>query len=431
MILQNPRVAFRDPLLQGCRIQRNALNQPQVWSGQFAVVFKGVDLQGKAWAIRAFTTASRDRRKLYDCIGAHLNSRKLRCLVDFDYREAAIRSAGDGKWYPLVVMDWVEGVTLFTWLQAKCRAGKGASIAKAGRHWLALVDELARANIAHGDLQHANVLVTPQGRLKLVDYDGMCVPALVGRRNHEVGVRPYQHPQRDEETLLSLQLDHFPSLMVYVVLRALQADTSLWARYVEQPGYDKLLFRSEDFLYPMQSNLYGDLMHSPDPSVRELTAQLFSLALGRMDDVPALREVLATKSQPVRPEIPSRAVKQATPQAGARVVLEVRAGNTAPRVFALDHQDSLLVGRGTDCHIRIKDDPLVSRHQLLLEVIPPRAHLRDLGSCNGTFVNGVRYGGRSTTAGAHESAARQKVEVDLKHGDEIRVGQTVIRVRIK
>ena len=40
-------------------------------------------------------------------------------------------------------------------------------------------------------------------RSKLVDYDGMCVPALVGRRNLEVGVEPYQHPQRNESTRLS------------------------------------------------------------------------------------------------------------------------------------------------------------------------------------------------------------------------------------
>ena len=41
--------------------------------------------------------------------------------------------------------------------------------------------------------------MTRTGRLKLVDYDGMCVPALVGRRNLEFGVAPYQHPRRNGE----------------------------------------------------------------------------------------------------------------------------------------------------------------------------------------------------------------------------------------
>ena len=245
-MVQQPRLAFRDPRLQACRIERNALNQPRVWAGQFAVVYKGVDPQGTAWAIRAFIRESSDRREHYDRISEYLKARLLRCLVDFEYHDAAIR-ATDGRWYPLVVMDWVEGLTLFEWVQSKCRVGKGASLAKAALHWLRLTSELTGAHIAHCDLQHANVLVTPRGYLKLVDYDGMCVPALAGRRNLETGLAPYQHPQRNEQTLLSSNLDHFSALVIYVALRALAADTSLWARHVEQPGYDKLLFRSEDF----------------------------------------------------------------------------------------------------------------------------------------------------------------------------------------
>jgi hypothetical protein len=53
-MVQQPRVAFRDPRLQACRIERNAFNQPRVWAGQFAVVYKGLDPQGKAVAIRTF-----------------------------------------------------------------------------------------------------------------------------------------------------------------------------------------------------------------------------------------------------------------------------------------------------------------------------------------------------------------------------------------
>ena len=132
-----------------------------------------------------------------------------------------------------------------------------------------LVAELRGAGIAHGDLQHANVLVTPRGYLKLVGYDGMCVPALRGRPNLETGLAPYQHPQRNEHTRLSANLDHFSALVIYVALRALAASPSLWSRYIEQSGYDKLLFRSEDFRDPDQSALYRDLLRSPDAAVRD------------------------------------------------------------------------------------------------------------------------------------------------------------------
>jgi thiamine kinase-like enzyme len=36
---------------------------------------------------------------------------------------------------------------------------------------------LNRAGVAHGDLQHGNILVA-NGKPKLIDYDGMYVPAL-------------------------------------------------------------------------------------------------------------------------------------------------------------------------------------------------------------------------------------------------------------
>ena len=83
------------------------------------------------------------------------------------------------------------------------------AFSNAGSRWRDLITELRAAEIAHCDLQHGNVMVTPSGELKLVDYDCMCVPSLTGKRNLELGVTPYQHPQRDLHTKLSLSLDNF------------------------------------------------------------------------------------------------------------------------------------------------------------------------------------------------------------------------------
>jgi hypothetical protein len=288
-MLQNPGLAFRDPVLRRCRIAKDERNQPRPWSGAFAVVYKGLHADGGgAFALRIFTTESPERRERYDNISEYLKGRRLACLVPFEYRDRSIRSAGDGKWYPLIVMDWVEGETLYRWTRAACLAGNHQALTLASQHWLALVKELADAQIAHGDLQHANVMVTPEGRLMLVDYDCMCVPALVGRRNLEVGVEPYQHPQRNATTLLGPDLDHFSALVIYVALRALAADPRLWDRYVEKPAHDKLLFRTEDFQAPDGSPLCHDLGRSPDEEVRELAAKLFELARGPIDRVPPL-----------------------------------------------------------------------------------------------------------------------------------------------
>ena len=288
-MLQNPRLAFRDSELQGCRIEKDRRNQPRPWSGAFAVVYKGMSSDGsKAFAVRVFTTESPERRERYDRISDYLRTRRLKCLVDFEFRDRSIRSGGDGKWYPLIVMDWVQGETLFKWARARCLEGNRQALAAAADRWVEVVKELADASVAHGDLQHANVMVTGDGQLKLVDYDCMCVPALVGRRNLEVGVEPYQHPGRNETTHLSLDLDNFSALVIYVALRALAADPALWVKYVERQQYDKLLFRLEDFQAQAASPLYRDLQSSPQEDVRDLAEQLFSLFRVRLDQVPPL-----------------------------------------------------------------------------------------------------------------------------------------------
>jgi len=56
--------------------------------------------------------------------------------------------------------------------------------------------------------------------------------------------------------------------------------------------------------------------------------------------------------------------------------------------------------------------------------------VRDLGSLNGTHVNGVRHGGRRPDETPEAAKARGLAQVDLRHGDEIRVGATIIRVEI-
>jgi len=110
----------------------------------------------------------------------------------------------------------------------------------------------------------------------------------------------------------------------------------------------------------------------------------------------------------------------------------VTAGPIRGQRYDFTEHDTFLFGRGADCHARLaSNDAASSRHHFMLEVNPPRARLRDLGSLNGTHVNGVRHGGRRASESPEDAAARSGVEVDLKDGDEIRVGATHIKVDIE
>jgi serine/threonine-protein kinase len=96
-----------------------------------------------------------------------------------------------------------------------------------------------------------------------------------------------------------------------------------------------------------------------------------------------------------------------------RVTLRVLEGPYSGREFTFDHHDTFLIGRGENAHLYLPDDRFFSRHHCLLEIAPPRCFLRDLGSTNGTFVNG------------------QKVsEVFLRNGDRIQGGMTVLEVQV-
>lgn len=95
------------------------------------------------------------------------------------------------------------------------------------------------------------------------------------------------------------------------------------------------------------------------------------------------------------------------------VNLRVLAGPYKGRIFTFTQHDTFLIGRTNDAHLCLPDDRFFSRHHCLLEIDPPRCFLRDLGSTNGTFVNGQRVS-----------------ETFLKHGDRIQGGESVLLVEV-
>src|SRR4030095_14270336 len=96
-----------------------------------------------------------------------------------------------------------------------------------------------------------------------------------------------------------------------------------------------------------------------------------------------------------------------------QVNLKVVAGPYKGRIFSFTQHDSFLIGRSPDSHLYLPDDRFFSRNHCLLEINPPHSFLRDLGSTNGTFVNGQRVR-----------------EAFLKNGDRIQGGATVLVVEV-
>jgi eukaryotic-like serine/threonine-protein kinase len=96
-----------------------------------------------------------------------------------------------------------------------------------------------------------------------------------------------------------------------------------------------------------------------------------------------------------------------------QVNLKVTAGPYKGRIFSFTQHDTFLIGRNPDAHLCLPDDRYFSRNHCLLEMNPPHSHVRDLGSTNGTFLNG-----------------RRVQEGYLINGDRIQCGETILVVEV-
>ncbi|MEJ5378524.1 MAG: hypothetical protein WHX93_18290 [bacterium] len=162
--------------------------------------------------------------------------------------------------------------------------GNPGALLSLARRWVEMVKALGEASVAHGDLQHGNVLVANR-ELRLVDYDGMYVPALLGEGSHEVGHRNYQHPLRTEADF-GPHLDNFSAWVVYVSLIALAVDPGLWRRF--SGGDECLLFRRRDFEQPETSDVLRSLERHQDEVIRSAATLFKSLLCLGPRDVPSL-----------------------------------------------------------------------------------------------------------------------------------------------
>jgi predicted component of type VI protein secretion system len=73
--------------------------------------------------------------------------------------------------------------------------------------------------------------------------------------------------------------------------------------------------------------------------------------------------------------------------------LTVLTGPHKNRKFCLGGPNRCQVGRAFDCFIQLSGaerDRLISRYHCQLDIDPPSVWVRDLGSANGTFVNGMK-----------------------------------------
>lgn len=277
--VQNPRFSFLDPELADGVPETDALGLPKPTSGMFASVYK-MQCQERSWAVRCILQSKQDIVERYQEIHKTLEKLQLACTVKFEFQEEGIRV--DNRILPMLKMEWCEGLTLNRWLQENLK--KKDELESFLESWRESVLLLREHGIAHGDMQHGNIIVK-DGKIKLVDYDGMFLPAFAGKQSNEIGHPNYQHPQRTQYHF-GAYLDNFSAWLIYLSVLISGCDPHVWHDF--DGGDECLLFRREDLEDPQQSELFHVLEHHFNPQIREASRTLRYLLSLAPDQIPSL-----------------------------------------------------------------------------------------------------------------------------------------------
>ncbi|MGV9677314.1 hypothetical protein ACWDSJ_18710 [Nocardia sp. NPDC003482] len=291
--LQHPGICFTDAELRNSVPELTKLRQPRAISGAFASVFPVThQATGTRYAIKCFTRFIPDQQARYSAISDQLATLSATDLsqpwkIGFQYLSDAILVGGTR--YPVLKMEWAQGLTLSAWLDI--HHSDRSSVDRLAERFAGLMCDLEAHSIAHGDLQHGNLLVAGDCTLRLLDYDGMYVPALAGLGGTERGHRNYQSPHRGNDDF-STALDRFSAWVIYAALKAIAIDPSLW-RQLHEPQGEYLLLAEDDFTNPDFSQRFPALLTHADREIRQLADQLRSLVTQPLAALPTFADAIA------------------------------------------------------------------------------------------------------------------------------------------
>ena len=160
-----------EPEMQGAR--------PRFVAGNASVTFR-VSHNGERKILKCYTRTNPHLAAIY---GEEYHQREL-CIVDI---------AGRRVWIDCLLTPYIEGVTLD---EALCSAKSGEEVEALASAFDTFARELLTAERAHGDLKPENLIVTPSGEIRAIDWDAAFMPSMAGEPAPEIGTAAYQHPLR-------------------------------------------------------------------------------------------------------------------------------------------------------------------------------------------------------------------------------------------
>ncbi|UKI44129.1 MAG: hypothetical protein L6U16_00030 [Porphyromonadaceae bacterium] len=210
--VENKNVLVLDDHAKNGRFKRDARGRLIAYAGGFSVVFPYKTAGGDKWAFRCWHSDVLNSKKRYQTIAEAIKKSKLDFLCEFQYIDNGINV--DGNIYPTTRMRWIDGITIKDYI-CRNRNSKDLLVSLADK-FLKMTQSLHAQSLAHGDLQHGNILIDQNNQLYLVDYDSFYCPKLRGEADTVTGLPDYQHPARSRNKAVSEKLDYFSELVIYL-----------------------------------------------------------------------------------------------------------------------------------------------------------------------------------------------------------------------
>ena len=254
--------------------------EPYRSSGAFAVVFKMKDEQtGKCYALKCFTEEQEGRAEAYRQIAEELEFVDSPYITSVKYleKELFVDSNCEDEEFPVLLMDWIEGETMETYIAANYTDTH--AMAMLCYRFCKMAAWLRSQSFAHGDIKPDNIMVRPDGTLTLVDYDGMFVPAMKGQKSPTIGTKDFSHPLRTIDDF-DETIDDFALASIALSLKAISLNPSLLQTY---GASDRLLFSADDYIDLSKSKTFTTLQSLLADEEAKTLMSMFLLASAKKD----------------------------------------------------------------------------------------------------------------------------------------------------
>ena len=242
IIIGNKDLYFKEKKLKDGNVFLNKRNKHVRFPGGLCNVYKYVLQDGSLKALRIWKTIISEAKERSDAIAMYLKSLQSDYFVNFEYIKDAF--SYNNFLYPIILMEWCEGVDMKRYIDENISNRK--KIEDLANQFLEMVKYFHKVGISHGDLHHENIIVKDNGKIVVIDYDSMFVPSLKGYKDECGGYPGYQHPARVNNEYLSLKMDYFSELIIYLSLTLISKKPELWTSEVQ--NYDRELLGTIDEL---------------------------------------------------------------------------------------------------------------------------------------------------------------------------------------